>query len=422
MRDTTVKTQSLVRSISILVVAAIIVRVVFFLALGEGGYIQSDSLSYIAPAQSLIDSGNFLDASGTPEVRRTPGYPVFIAISLLIGTGEIGVLALQYALSLGLAAMIAFLLRKETTPTILIGFGVTALNFILSLYSNFILSEIEYAVFVTASFYALIVAKDAHNRPLAIILAALFAGYASLVRPIGMLLWLPAIIYILSCIPRRKILLSILFFSVCILFPASWSVRNHSYTETYSISDIGNYNLLAYMGAGTLAVQDPDPRAIALQKNQQFLSQEAQIKYQEEKANNPDADINSVYKEMAIEIVKNHPIDYLITIALNAGDTLLGNASVYLSKITGFSVSFARFLCLIYTVPALLLTVGGLLISWKHARHLTVLSVLFIGYHVAIPAVTGVGGSRFRLPVEPLFCLNIAIAITHIYDRLKHKE
>src|ERR1051326_225078 len=50
-----------------------------------------DSSSYLVPATNMLHGHGFTDAQGTPEVLRTPGYPLFIDLFLWIPHG-IGVL------------------------------------------------------------------------------------------------------------------------------------------------------------------------------------------------------------------------------------------------------------------------------------------------------------------------------------------
>lgn len=67
-----------------------------------------DSEGYLFPARSLLTSGRFLDGQGAPEIARTPGYPLVIALmSALFAENYIRAL-IAFQLFLSAAAVFAF--------------------------------------------------------------------------------------------------------------------------------------------------------------------------------------------------------------------------------------------------------------------------------------------------------------------------
>ncbi len=75
-----------------IILTAVAVRIIFLICYLAGGFTENsavntypDSVSYIAPADSLLQSGQFLNSSGKWETNRTPGYPLFLAFCRFIG-------------------------------------------------------------------------------------------------------------------------------------------------------------------------------------------------------------------------------------------------------------------------------------------------------------------------------------------------
>ena len=70
------------------VIAAALVRLALMASLiarfGTGALLQSDTFSYLEPGRNLLLHGRFM-ADGVPDLVRTPGYPLFLAIVSLAG-------------------------------------------------------------------------------------------------------------------------------------------------------------------------------------------------------------------------------------------------------------------------------------------------------------------------------------------------
>ena len=80
------------RSIGMLLIAAFVLRagfaiVVYFVVGNLDAYHIADSWTYLKAAQSLINQASFF-SDATPEIFRTPGYPIFLVPGLLIGYPE----------------------------------------------------------------------------------------------------------------------------------------------------------------------------------------------------------------------------------------------------------------------------------------------------------------------------------------------
>ena len=70
------------------VIAAAVVRLALLAATllrsGIGALIQGDTISYLEPGRNLLLHGRFV-AEGVPDLLRTPGYPLFLALTSLAG-------------------------------------------------------------------------------------------------------------------------------------------------------------------------------------------------------------------------------------------------------------------------------------------------------------------------------------------------
>lgn len=324
-------------------------------------------------------------------------------------------MAVQHMLSLGMALLIGWLLIRHKAPVeAIVAGGLIAINFILILYSNFVLSEILFGFMTTTSIALLAYAPLVQGSKIKLIaIAAIIAGLSALVRPIGLFLFLPATLYIVSCLSKQRLVLLGIFFILFAMAPASWMIRNHGITGQYTLSSISDINILGYQAAGTLAIKEGGDYATAHNRINKKLMAKA---YQESVAT--ERPLNIIYREMGLQIIKQNPVSFIQHLAQNSFTTLLGNGATHIVRLTGTSSETARLICMVYTVPALLFALYGLLICWKRHRHLAILSFLFIGYFVGITAVGGVGGSRFRIPVEPLYSMLIAFAVVDLFKRI----
>ena len=82
--------------------AAVFVRLLLPVAAAAFDYDLSvfqspDTSSYLVPAETLVDDGVFA-SGGEPEIRRTPGYPLFLAIGFQLGFPLWTTILLQVAL------------------------------------------------------------------------------------------------------------------------------------------------------------------------------------------------------------------------------------------------------------------------------------------------------------------------------------
>jgi hypothetical protein len=165
-----------------LLLLALLVRLAFHFR--TPAFVAKDSQSYFLPGWSI--------AHGVPfdlGQRRTPGYPLFIAGSILLFGQELRALALaQHLLGVGTVGA-TYLLGRLTfgRPAGLLAGLLVAISGPLLLYERYLLSEALFGFILTATVLAGVAAivRSSWQRWL---LAGLLLGCAVLVRPVAQML------------------------------------------------------------------------------------------------------------------------------------------------------------------------------------------------------------------------------------------
>jgi 4-amino-4-deoxy-L-arabinose transferase-like glycosyltransferase len=180
-----VRTHPDVICLLLVILAALAFKLGF--ALRIPAFIAKDSQAYFLPAYDLVHSGQF-----ELGLRRTPGYPLFLAGALtLVGDDLRGILLLQHLLGVGTAAL-AFALGRLTfgncpvvgrTAGLAAGL-LTAISAPLVAYEHYLLAETLFAFVVTAVLVSLVWATRS-GRGRLWLLGGLLVGLATMVKPIA---------------------------------------------------------------------------------------------------------------------------------------------------------------------------------------------------------------------------------------------
>jgi len=383
-----------------------------------------DTSSYLGPARSLVAHGTFLNEAGLPETVRTPGFPTLVALTTGMGWGLVGVVVLQHLLALGMGLLAGWVVRRRGRATALACAGLTWCSFLLAVYPNFLLSEILFAFLCTALFAALVAALRPDGRTcLWVALAAACGGGAVLVRPIGLLLFVPTVLCLLLLPKGRRLRPILLFLIVFALAPLSWMARNHAEFGRFTLSDITDVNLLGYQAAGTLAMREGGDYAVVQERLKRQLMREAETRFEAGRKDGETRSLNAVRRSLSLEVFRENPGYLLLHMARNVALTLLGNATSILARLTGWPPAATAAAAASAALAMLLLAAFGL-VTLLRARdyRLAVSAFLFVGYFVGMAAVGGVGGSRFRIPAEPILCVLAGLAVADLLSRLGRKR
>jgi 4-amino-4-deoxy-L-arabinose transferase-like glycosyltransferase len=221
---------------------------------------EPDTAGYVTAASQLVRTGRF----GTveqPEIVRTPGYPLLLAIGTAAGHVDVITIALQIAfgcLTVGLVyatAQVAF----ERREIALASAWFCACEPLSVLYASKLLSETLFTTLIAATLWLL--ARDARRPSWISLFAAAFAvAAAALVRPIAYFLpgWLALVIFLGGCTwaARWKSLVRAALFLIAAMAPlVGWQVRNNWVAGYAGFSAISDINLYYYEAVPVLAAQ-----------------------------------------------------------------------------------------------------------------------------------------------------------------------
>ncbi|MHC1773325.1 MAG: ArnT family glycosyltransferase [Flexilinea sp.] len=439
----------------IILLASFSVRVLFLIFFLAAGFSETfsqnhypDSATYIAPADSMIQKGQFLNENSAPEIYRTPGYPLFLAFCKLI-SGKAWIwttIFFQNILSviaiLVLYALVLELCRNRTAA--LAGSLLVAFNLHDIYFSFFILSDslfqsiILFAVYFLVRFF-----KRFHVADL-LRAAGLFSA-GTFIRPSGLYLplVLTAAVFLVLLIKRakKKALIYSLIFLLIGMGPAYlWLCRNERVAGFADFSAIRSSNLYSYHSAGVLAYKN----------GTDFYHEQANLKN--------SAELLELQKTMSLQaaemtlakkiIFQNIPVYLLLNIQgagyillypglfdifqVNSGflDYIAGVKSTFLNS-SGFLDRLVTFLTQPYSILTLLdililfglsvVTILGIIRSFRIGIPWyisLILSGLFC-YFLAVSAGPNGYGTfpRFRLSVSMLQALYFGIFTCSAQER-----
>lgn len=262
---------------------AVIARLIpLLLAIGDIRHflVFPDSFEYEQLAVNLISGHGFSEAFAppyTPDVRRTPLYPLLLA-GIYLGAGHYPIVAVGVNGLLGSATCLLTyeLGRRLYSQVVGIMAGLLlAIDVTSTVYSLTLLTETLFTVIVVL---CVIVIDRCLSVPTprmlftCSVLAAGLCGIAFLARPIA--LFLPFVLGPALALLRRnlrpgvRLLLSATFVLVALAFPLSWTIRNYlvaGVAQPTSIIAINAYydqaTLVVKQRQGTAGVEDETPAA-----------------------------------------------------------------------------------------------------------------------------------------------------------------
>ena len=391
----------------------------------DKAFLTPDAETYLVPAENMRAGHGFTNERLETETRRTPAYPVLLAIARDLGLNNEGVVLLQHlARSLVAAGVFLLAARLFRSPFIAIGAGVVfALDLTSVLWANRIMSE---TLFTVALFVLFAMITTWPRKGFALwtwsLAVGLLAGFTVLIRPISLLLFVPLGVYVLILFRKNAFLPLVLVGASFAVFPASWAWHNRARTGVATVSSISADNLLLYRAAGALAEDTEGPFAQNFLNAQQKLAREATVEGQKTFGPTfdtlPHAQRAAIYSKVAIRVLKEHPWALLRLAARGVATTLLGGGATDLASITGLSSHSARALLLCYTVPCLLFSLVGLFYLFRAHRRAFWATFLFIAYFVGISAGAE-AYSRFRVPVMPLYAMAVGAGLYFTWNRFR---
>jgi 4-amino-4-deoxy-L-arabinose transferase-like glycosyltransferase len=226
-----------------------------------------DTASYVEPARQLMAHGRFSARDGTPEIIRTPGYPMLLVPGLLVHRLDLITITLQILISCFTVYLVYRTadLLFETEKVALLAAALYAVEPLSILHTGILGTETLFTSSVMVSVFYLM--KYLRRQSLWYLLASGVGFAASVyVRPVGYFLpmvlavALSAWFMITGQHNKRRLMFHISVFVVVSLGLSSlWQVRNNVETGYSGFSGISSINLYFDSAASVLAAAQHVP-------------------------------------------------------------------------------------------------------------------------------------------------------------------
>jgi len=307
------------------VIAAAAVRLallIFLLArIGAGALLHADTSSYLIPGHNLLFHGSFI-ADGAPDLLRTPGYPLFLAIAILPG---VPAAALANVILSVFSVILVWRLGRLIfdDPGIALGaawiFAFEGNSVALSIV---LLSETLFLVFLLLSLERLTVFLRG-RRLQALAAAGLWLAAATLVRPISY--YLPfalaaGLFLVLARVPGLRWKAPAVLLVTVLPWLGAWQLRNWIETGYSGFSSISDVNLYYLSAANVTASLEHRPASDVIyglgfgdfthNSGQIYLEQPYLAQHPEQAGWNQAQRLAYLHSE-AVHIIRAHPALYL---------------------------------------------------------------------------------------------------------------
>ncbi len=381
-----------------------------------------DAADYRELAAALWRTGSF-ECGGVPAGLRTPGYPVFLALT---GGTAWSYLPVNCAFVFGISLLTLRFATdfKIRLPWISVLLLTASAGFIAA--GSVALTEIAFV------FWLLLGCRLIHKKHL--YSGAFILSMATLTRPIGLLLFLPFAVYLVwKHTPPLRLIAALL---LTLSLPAAWTLRNLGRYGYANYTSIDGFNLLLYKAGGYLSARTGTP---VVEQHQKLLAQLPVTLEQ-----NPfeaSRHAGKLGRELILEhlpgfswwCIRNLPCILMpdITPLLERLQLSHGNlgtydilnregaaaaVKLYVTRNPIAAAALAVYLPLY--LATLLLASAGTLLLFRRRRYDALLAVaLLAGYFTLLPI--GNLDWRFRLPLLPVIVLLANYAVSEYASRRK---
>ncbi|HXG06061.1 MAG TPA: glycosyltransferase family 39 protein [Nitrososphaera sp.] len=405
-----------------------------------------DAKGYERLAVNLLNGNGFTASEAppfTPEVLRTPGYPLFVAgIYSLAGISPISVAFVQILLDVVSVALLYVVASMTGSKALAIVASCTrAFDPAAVALSNSLMSETVFIFFVLLSLLViqrLLVLKD--FGLVSAVWLGVVTAVCALVRPVGLYYGLGIGGFLLLFFwrkmrrPRLIKFLSLYLLTFAVLL-SPWIVRNYAVMGAFFFSTASSYNLLfenaVYVEAAEAAV---DPAKVSAVKRLMFstLSQGNGWNQYETSLAMRDTALSILLhhwqttatlflRGVGVRLIAPHRQEY--GILLHGEWRVSGSPGVLYTS--GFKQALKRFLDSpggalgifesLYLVPLLFFAVVGAVRGMKtQSRAACMINLLIAGYFLLVPGLLLLG--RMRAPAMPSIGLLSALGITSIFS------
>jgi 4-amino-4-deoxy-L-arabinose transferase-like glycosyltransferase len=409
-----------------------------------------DSDGYDRRAMNLLRYGVFASEKTpplTPDLDRTPVYPVVLAGVFAVAGHNPGAAILLHILIGSFTALVTYALARELRLSARVGLLaalIVAVDPLSIMTTNYLLTETLFTLLLVGTIWALArFWNTGAGRWLA--LATVLVALTSLTRPISQFLplaLLPLFALAARAGRRRAFLAAGAIFAVASLaLTYTWAYRNYRQTGLFTLSTISDTNLVYYRARAVLADAEGTGQDEAWNKLQQRIEQTAA----EQKLS--PAETIDLQRQEALAIFRRYPGLTIKMLAKGVGrllfdpgytitctqldqqstafDCFPGRSSMnepgLVDKALGkfgqmtavqqfVLLSSTLLLAILYGSAAL-----GVARLFRKRRWL-VLALLFlvVAYFVGLSA-GGEANSRFRIPVVPFLAMLSGIGLTVLH-------
>jgi len=443
------------RFITVLLIALLLRLLLFFaiLLFNTGGFIQADSHEYLNIAENVITKAAFsqsIEEPLIPDCRRTPVYPLFIALFRLAGFNLAAIIFIQLILSAFncfLAFKITHWLTKNNKSSIFACL-IVAIDIPTIVYANYLLTETLFtSLFLISIFFLVRYLKDDGEKVLILILSGIFLGLSILCRPIS--LFFPVVMVVLLLLFQSRnfklFLIKIPLFLLAVIIPLSpWLLRNQILFGSPILSTISSTNMLHYRAAGVYAAKEK----VSFTEAQRELKELAESTFQGNKDEHP-LDYKKHEAKLGVSIIIANPFYYIknnissafnlflsplrSTIDLQLGlankATTLANwgkskKDTIFSRLLATTSGFTLVMVLVQMITLAivwLLAVAGMIAAFKNKNYLSFALLLLTILYFAVITGGPEAYARFRVPIMPFLALISGIGFSFLSDAFKKK-
>jgi 4-amino-4-deoxy-L-arabinose transferase-like glycosyltransferase len=379
--------------------------------IADHSYYAIDTASYMVPADNLLHGHGFVNKFYQPEVVRTPGYPLMLALFQINPLRVEYLILLQHLLCVLTVAALAAVALRITNSSLIALASASVLSFDLAtlVVANELLTEITFTVFIALISWILFrVAKEPTGIVARSAVAGLLGGCAVLIRPVGVLYFVPVSAYFYLVLKRRAFRPIVVFTALFLMIPLGWSARNYLESGYFGISTIGAQDLLDFKAAGALAARQPGDYFANVRNVQSILQKQAcegmERKYERDCSQLSEAQQAKYTTRMGANIILRNIPGYLKSALVGIGYMIFGGGTETLTRVGRLSPHLAGNIVLLVTVPEACLAVAGCFFWFRRERAVFYLIVLTVAYFLLISASAD-AYSRYRVPVMPMYAL-----------------
>ncbi len=229
--------------------------------------LEPDSQEYLDAGRALLENGRFSlspEHADIPQLRRTPGYPLFIAgIYAIFGENNLILILAQISISLLTFLCVYHIARLLWNARIaLLASVLLSCDLASHINAQQVLTDTLFTSVLTLALLVALLALRSTSRS-SLILGSVFGFLLSIstfIRPVAYYLFFPAIAFLFWHWKRQcRWSYATILSGVCCMTLAwgsliwNWQIRNYSLCGSAEISHVTGSNLLFYCGASLLA-------------------------------------------------------------------------------------------------------------------------------------------------------------------------